>query len=103
MEKIEDLVALALENEKSLPFILWKDKGVITPLIPLLKAVGLADSNTKARTLIEQKGIKLDGRTIEMDDVFVTRNVTVILKSGKRHFRKIILGSFKSEDNGPVV
>lgn len=49
---------------------------------------GLAASRSKARTLIDQKGVRLDGTTLEKADVVFPH--TGVLQVGKRHFLRVI-------------
>lgn len=59
------------------------------PLSELLVESGLAPSKKEARRLLQQGGVELDSQTVKSDqDVAI--NAPVILKVGKRRFRKIL-------------
>ncbi len=58
-------------------------------LVDILVASGLVESKNEARRLIEQGGIKLDGKKMTNDQVLVVQKECV-LQAGKRKFKKII-------------
>ncbi len=55
----------------------------------MLVIAGLASSQTAARRLIDGKGVKIDGKIVEMYDVPITANSLVSV--GKKKFAKVIL------------
>ncbi|MBI3292081.1 MAG: tyrosine--tRNA ligase, partial [Elusimicrobia bacterium] len=59
------------------------------PLSELLVESGLAPSKKEARRLLQQGGVELDGQTVKSDQE-ITVNAPVVVKVGKRRFRKIL-------------
>ncbi len=57
-------------------------------VMDILTAAGLVSSKSEARRLLEQKGIRLDGETLERGDVPFPH--TGILQVGKRRFVRVI-------------
>jgi tyrosyl-tRNA synthetase len=80
-------------------FVSTFQKGSIPEDIPVLTYVpnksivdiliesGIAKSRSEARRLIEQKGVKFEGKTVEDPGFVIPGNG--IIQSGKRHFLKI--------------
>jgi len=60
-------------------------------IIDLLCNCELAKSKGEARRLIEQKGIKIDGKTIEQEKEIEIDRKGVVIQRGKRMFKKIII------------
>ena len=58
-------------------------------IIDLIRAVGLAGSKRDARRLVEQGGVKLDGKPAGTADVVVTPGETQILQVGRRRFVRL--------------
>lgn len=99
----------ALEAEENFDLIFKKkevpekiEKYIINPanvtekkigIVDLLYHSGLADSNSEARRLIIQGGIKIDDKKISDPNKEFNLNELDkrILKRGKRHFRRIII------------
>ena len=59
-------------------------------IIDLLFNSGLAVSKSEARRLIKQKGIKMNGETIEQEKEIEIDKKGIILQRGRRMFKKII-------------
>lgn len=57
-------------------------------IVDLLISAGLAKSKSESRRLIDQKGVKFEGKTIE-DYAFIMKDEG-ILQVGKRHFLKLV-------------
>jgi tyrosyl-tRNA synthetase len=57
-------------------------------VLEVILAAGLAESKSKARALIDQKGVRLDGQTLERGDVVFPH--PGVLQVGKRHFLRVI-------------
>jgi tyrosyl-tRNA synthetase len=55
-------------------------------VVEVIMAVNMAESKSKARSLIDQKGVKLDGQVIERDAPFPHPGV---LQVGKRRFLRV--------------
>lgn len=63
----------------------------VMPIVELLRTAKLASSKSDARRLIEGKGIKIDGKTI--DDIHETVSIAsegIVIQKGKRHFIRIV-------------
>jgi len=60
------------------------------PIVDLLVESGLASSNSEARRLIQQGGVRLDGEKVEDIDLLVSTEGEMILQVGKRRFRRLI-------------
>ena len=58
-------------------------------IVDLMQAVGLAGSKREARRLVEQGGVKLDGKPVGTADVVVTPGQTQILQVGRRRFVRL--------------
>ena len=57
-------------------------------VLEVLMDAGLADSKSKARALIDQKGVRLDGETLERADASFPH--AGVLQVGKRRFLRVI-------------
>jgi tyrosyl-tRNA synthetase len=55
-------------------------------VVDVILAAGMAESKSKARSLIDQKGVKLDGQVVERDAQFPHPGV---LQVGKRRFLRV--------------
>lgn len=75
-------------QKKKIPEELPEMKLARRNIVEILILSKLAKSKSEARRLIKQKGIKVDGKTIESPEETV-RSGSIIQK-GKRHFLKII-------------
>ncbi|MDR5684201.1 MAG: tyrosine--tRNA ligase [Armatimonadota bacterium] len=58
-------------------------------VVRLLRLAGLVDSNSEARRLIAQGGVRLDGRRVEAADVRVAVGDGAVVQVGKRRFARI--------------
>lgn len=57
----------------------------------LLIEIGFATSKSEARRVVEQKGVKVDGRVIDNPDTIVEiPKAGVLLQKGKRHFVRVV-------------
>ncbi len=65
-----------------------EQKSANKNIIDVLLESGLVHSKGEARRLIEQKGIKINEKTIDSIDQIVKSGD--IIQKGKRHFLKII-------------
>jgi tyrosyl-tRNA synthetase len=54
--------------------------------VDVILAANMAESKSKARSLIDQKGVRLDGQVIERDAAFPHPGV---LQVGKRRFLRV--------------
>lgn len=60
------------------------------PVLDLLCKVNLAASKSEARRLLEQRGVKIDGKVIENSQNPIRIHGGMVLQVGKRHFAKIV-------------
>ncbi|MBC8253602.1 MAG: tyrosine--tRNA ligase [Ardenticatenia bacterium] len=58
-------------------------------IVDLIRDVGLSGSRREARRLVEQGGVRLDGKLAETADVVVTPGQTQILQVGRRRFVRL--------------
>jgi tyrosyl-tRNA synthetase len=58
-------------------------------LVHVLRQIGRATSNSQAKRLIEQGGVKLDGKVIRDINYFVSPEDGQIIQIGKRYFRRL--------------
>ena len=77
------------ELPKNIPAVaLNRDKYNI---IDLLVEIGLAPSKSQARRLIVEKAVKIDGKTINEPKADINIISDLVVRVGKRHFKKIKL------------
>ncbi|HOM67127.1 MAG: tyrosine--tRNA ligase [Brevefilum fermentans] len=104
MELAEEITAAFFDEEKAQharqEFINMFQKGELPDYIPdfkphgepllleILVDSGLATSKSQARRLIEQNGVKIDGKAV--GDPYLQVNPDAIIQVGKRHFIRII-------------
>ncbi len=104
MELAEEITAAFFDKEKAQharqEFINMFQKGELPDYIPdfkphgepllleILVDSGLATSKSQARRLIEQNGVKIDGKAV--GDPYLQVNPDAIIQVGKRHFIRII-------------
>lgn len=69
---------------------LFKEDGKVW-IVRVLKDAGLVPSNSEARRLIDQGGVKLNGQTIDSPDFEFTPKNGDIIKVGKRKFLKLLV------------
>jgi tyrosyl-tRNA synthetase len=73
--------------EEAIPADLIVDGTVYVP--KLVAALGLAESANRARGLIEQGGVRIDGERLEVLEAPVERLRGAVLQVGRRHFVKL--------------
>jgi len=61
------------------------------PLVDLLLNTGLVSSKSEARRLIRQRGVRVDGSTVEDPDIKIRLKPDIILQVGRRRFLKLKL------------
>lgn len=66
------------------------DALLAIPLVDVIVDVGLANSKSEARRLIQQGGVRLDGERVEDVNYTFTIERETILQVGKRKFRRLI-------------
>ncbi len=63
-----------------------------TTIVEFLREIGRADSNTEARRLLDEKGVRLEGETLTDPQFLLTSDTEgEIINVGKRYFYKIHL------------
>lgn len=60
-------------------------------IVDMLTEAGLARSRSEARRLIEQGGVRLDGRTIERGDEVLDFSGEAVLQVGRRRFVRLVI------------
>lgn len=85
------------EGDASVPKT-WYNRAELAAGIPVFKlyqAVGLADTSSAARRLIDQGGAYINGKRVETTDYIVTpadlNGDEIILRAGKKKFHKIMV------------
>lgn len=61
-------------------------------IVDVLTGAGLARSRSDARRLIDQGGVRLDGRTIQRPDEVLELAGEAVLQVGKRRFVRLVMG-----------
>lgn len=61
-----------------------------TPVVSLMLATGTARSNNEALPLVEQSGVCLDDRRVELASEIVDLSKPAILRVGRRRFARIV-------------
>ena len=59
-------------------------------IVALIAQAGLAPSKSEARRLVEQRGVKLDGQTVESVDAVIEVAAPRVLQVGKRKFLRLV-------------
>lgn len=80
-------LAIASGGAPELMEVLTLDREEIS-IIDLLKRAGFASSNSGARRLIEGRGIKIDGQTVEDINLYVRESM--VLSRGKNRFVRVL-------------
>jgi len=84
----EDMPTVRLSSEQGEP--LW--------IARLLKSAGLASSTSEARRILEQGGVRVDGRTIDDPDCHLSPG-TYVLQRGRRKFVRLEIDSAEVGDD----
>lgn len=71
---------------------IYNSKGKVW-IVQVLRQSGLASSNSEARRLIEQGGVRIDGKLIESPDFEWVPQDGQVLQVGKRKFIKLKVGA----------
>lgn len=69
-------------------------KAVELELIPLLRQIGWASSNSEARRMLISGGLRIDGEVIEDDTIYFCGS-EFIMSFGKRRWIRIIVECMK--------
>jgi tyrosyl-tRNA synthetase len=59
-------------------------------LVMIMKEAGLVKSNSEARRLVKQKGVRLDDRVVEDADQTIEIKDPLVLRVGKRRFVRLV-------------
>ncbi|OQX71728.1 tyrosine--tRNA ligase [Candidatus Parcubacteria bacterium 4484_255] len=86
-QKAEENFNLVFQK-KEIPDKIPEQKLANKNIVDVLFIANLAQSKSEARRLIEQKGIKINGKTINSIDRIIKRGD--VIQKGKRYFLKII-------------
>jgi tyrosyl-tRNA synthetase len=78
------------ELPEEIPTLTWQGGEQEVWICRLLSAAGLAKSNSEARRLIQQGGVRLDGVQVENPDLPVPAQGEKILQIGRRRWVKVI-------------
>lgn len=65
-------------------------------VIKLLRETGLVRSNSEARRLIAQGGVRINGETVASEDLEISISSGDVVQIGKRRFAKIVVGDDSS-------
>jgi len=61
-----------------------------TSLVAIMKDAGLVKSNSEARRLVKQKGVRLDDVVVEDADQIIEIDKPIVLRVGKRRFVRLM-------------
>lgn len=61
-------------------------------IVDILVEAGLVDSNSEAKRVIKQGGVKVNEQPVEDIDLQLAEDKTHLIQKGKRHFVKVIIG-----------
>jgi tyrosyl-tRNA synthetase len=74
----------------ALPEVRVDATGGTISLPRVMREAGLVTSNSEARRLIKQRGVRLDGATVEGEDVTAVSEGTAVLEVGKRRAVRLL-------------
>ena len=87
--RVMENVAVVVEDRHPSENLLGLYEGV--PLTVILRAIGLVQTGSEARRLIEQGGVRLDGEVMKDARHRMTRpSEPVLVQVGKRRFRRLV-------------
>jgi len=78
------------ELPTEIPEVEWKGDGETVWICRLMTDAGLAKSNSEARRLVVQGGVRLDGQTVADPQLEVLRRGSVLLEVGKRRIARVV-------------
>jgi len=79
------------ELPTDIPEVEWNGDGESVWICRLITDSGLAKSNSEARRLVVQGGVRLDGKPVEDPQLEVPRRGSVLLEVGKRRIARVKL------------
>jgi tyrosyl-tRNA synthetase len=77
------------ELPTEIPEIEWKGEGDAVWICRLITDAGFAKSNSEARRLVVQGGVRLDGQSVADPQLEVPRRGSVLLEVGKRRIARV--------------
>ena len=78
------------ELPSEIPEVRWKGDGETVWVTRLIAAAGLAKSNSEARRLVTQGGVRLDGEPVKDPQLEVPCRGSVLLEVGKRRIARVV-------------
>jgi tyrosyl-tRNA synthetase len=78
------------EIPSEIPEVRWQGDGETVWLARLIAAAGLAKSNSDARRLVSQGGVRLDGEPVKDPQLEVPCRGSVLLEVGKRRIARVV-------------
>jgi tyrosyl-tRNA synthetase len=78
------------ELPSEIPEVRWQGNGETVWLARLIAAAGLAKSNSDARRLVSQGGVRLDGEPVKDPQLEVPCRGSVLLEVGKRRIARVV-------------
>jgi len=78
------------ELPSEIPEVRWQGDGETVWLARLIAAAGLAKSNSDARRLVSQGGVRLDGEPVKDPQLEVPCRGSVLLEVGKRRIARVV-------------
>jgi tyrosyl-tRNA synthetase len=78
------------ELPSEIPEVRWQGDGETVWLARLIAAAGLAKSNSDARRLVSQGGVRLDGEPVKDPQLEVPCRGSVLLEVGKRRVARVV-------------
>jgi tyrosyl-tRNA synthetase len=80
------------ELPSEIPEVRWNGNGETVWVSRLIAEAGLAKSNSDARRLVTQGGVRLDGKPVKDPQLEVPCRGSVLLEVGKRRIARVVFG-----------
>jgi tyrosyl-tRNA synthetase len=80
------------ELPSEIPEVRWNADGDTVWVSRLIAEAGLAKSNSEARRLVTQGGVRLDGKPVKDPQLEVPCRGSVLLEVGKRRIARVVFG-----------
>ena len=80
------------ELPSEIPEVRWNGDGATVWVSRLIAEAGLAKSNSEARRLVTQGGVRLDGKAVKDPQLEVPCRGSVLLEVGKRRIARVVFG-----------
>jgi tyrosyl-tRNA synthetase len=78
------------ELPAEIPEVRWQGDGETVWLARLIAAAGLAKSNSDARRLVSQGGVRLDGEAVKDPQLEIPCRGSVLVEVGKRRIARVV-------------